>query len=233
MGRIGQVREETSTMKRSEVNRLQREALAFYARHNFHLPVWATWQPVDFQRAGAAAAEIKSRRLGWDVVDYGSGDFARLGSVLFTIRNGPPGGAGEPYCEKVIILRDGQSLPIHFHSRKTEDIINRSGGELIAKVWPTDRRDGLGEGPVKVLADGALWREVQAGEDLVLLPGASLTVVPRVYHRFTGRGDVLIGEVSSVNDDVGDNRFLTPNPRFLTVEEDEEILYYLCNEYPA
>jgi D-lyxose ketol-isomerase len=220
-------------MKRSEVNRLQREALAFFARHNFHLPAWATWRPADYRQAGPAAAEIKQRCLGWDVADYGGGDFARLGSVLFTLRNGPAGGAGEPYCEKAIILRAGQSLPIHYHFRKTEDIINRAGGELVIRVWPSDAGDGLGEGRVKVLTDGALWRQAQAGEDIVLTPGASITLVPRVYHRFSAHGDVLIGEVSSVNDDVGDNRFLTPNPRFLSITEDEEVLHYLCNEYPA
>ena len=44
--------------------------------------------------------------------------------------------------------------------------------------------------------------------------------------------NVLIGEVSSINDDTKDNRFLEPIPRFSSIEEDEPILFYLCNEYP-
>ena len=34
-----------------------------------------------------------------------------------------------------------------------------------------------------------------------------------------------------VNDDTRDNRFLEPLGRFPAIEEDEEPLYLLCNEY--
>jgi len=43
----------------------------------------------------------------------------------------------------------------------------------------------------------------------------------------------LVGEVSRVNDDEKDNRFLDPIGRFPQIEEDEPSLYLLCNEYPV
>ena len=60
-----------------------------------------------------------------------------------------------------------------------------------------------------------------------------ITIFPGIYHLLGAKEqDVLIGEVSGVNDDTKDNRFLQPVSRFASIEEDEPILYYLCNEYP-
>ena len=42
---------------------------------------------------------------------------------------------------------------------------------------------------------------------------------------------VLVGEVSKVNDDNVDNRFLEPVGRFPSVDEDEPPIWLLCNEY--
>ena len=46
---------------------------------------------------------------------------------------------------------------------------------------------------------------------MVLSPGESITLEPGMYHRFygaPGKGDVLVGEVSSVNDDNNGQSFL-------------------------
>ena len=43
---------------------------------------------------------------------------------------------------------------------------------------------------------------------------------------------MLVGEVSSVNDDNADNRFLHTLPRFPSIDEDEPPLRLLCTEYP-
>ena len=43
---------------------------------------------------------------------------------------------------------------------------------------------------------------------------------------------MLVGEVSSCNDDVADNRFFEPIGRFPAVEEDEPPYRLLCTEYP-
>jgi len=42
-----------------------------------------------------------------------------------------------------------------------------------------------------------------------------------------------LGEVSRVNDDEKDNRFLEPIARFSKIEEDEPAIYFLCGEYPT
>ena len=54
-----------------------------------------------------------------------------------------------------------------------------------------------------------------------LVPGESITLLPGVWHGFWGEGkDVLIGEVSTVNDDLTDNVFAEPIGRFAEIEED-------------
>lgn len=42
---------------------------------------------------------------------------------------------------------------------------------------------------------------------------------------------MILGEVSMVNDDRRDNRFLRPQSRFSEIEEDTDPLHLLCNEY--
>ena len=46
-----------------------------------------------------------------------------------------------------------------------------------------------------------------------------------------GSGDVVVGEVSKVNDDHADNYFLDPIARFADIDEDEAPVHLLCNEY--
>jgi D-lyxose ketol-isomerase len=41
----------------------------------------------------------------------------------------------------------------------------------------------------------------------------------------------MVGEVSMVNDDRLDNRFLDPVGRFPTIDEDEPPLHYLVSDY--
>ena len=79
-------------------------------------------------------------------------------------------------------------------------------------------------------------RRVPARGRIVLEPGESVTLVPRMYHTFygqAGKGKVLVGEVSRTNDDDTDNRFLDSLGRFAEIEEDEPPYRVLCNEYPA
>jgi hypothetical protein len=55
-----------------------------------------------------------------------------------------------------------------------------------------------------------------------------------MYHRFygeEGRGTVLVGEVSSVNDDTSDNRFLEPQGRFPDIVEDQRPGRLLATDY--
>ncbi len=223
-------------MKRSEINHLQRAAMEFFGRHCFHLPPWARWGKKEWMENREAAGEIFNNKLGWDLTDFGSGDFYTIGLLLFTIRNGSPGDPeGKGYAEKVMIVREGQVTPWHFHWSKMEDIINRGGGNLVIELANSTPDEKLAGGRVQVQVDG-LTRSVEAGGKIVLTPGESISLPAYLYHKFygeAGKGTVMVGEVSMVNDDDKDNRFLDPIGRFPVIDEDEEPLYYLCNEYPV
>jgi hypothetical protein len=113
-----------------------------------------------------------------------------------------------------------------------EDIINRGGGKLALQLFNATPEEELDrENPVRVQVDGA-WRTVEAGGKVVLDPGESITLTPYLYHKFWGEvSRVLVGEVSLVNDDNADNRFHQTLARFPAIEEDEEPLYLLVNDY--
>ena len=57
--------------------------------------------------------------------------------------------------------------------------------------------------------------------------------MPSDWHAFWGEGgDVLISEVSTVNDDLNENVFREPIGRFAEVEEDVDPLHLLVSDYP-
>jgi hypothetical protein len=69
---------------------------------------------------------------------------------------------------------------------------------------------------------------------LRLTPGESVTLTPDIWHAFWGEGGpVVVGEVSSVNDDVTDNVFEDAIPRFPEIEDDSPALTPLVCERPA
>ncbi len=221
------------TMKRSTINVILRAADAFIRECGFHLPPFAYWTPEEWRARGPECAEIVTSRLGWDITDFGTGDFAHTGLTLFTLRNGHPSEpARKPYAEKILIVEEGQITPLHFHWRKTEDIINRSGGVLAVQLYASTPDEHLDEArPITISLDG-MQRTVAAGSVITLHPGESVTLPPRLYHAFWGeKGRVLVGEVSSINDDATDNRFLHPIGRFPDIDEDEPPLYLLCTDY--
>ena len=114
------------------------------------------------------------------------------------------------------------------------DIINRAGGILCVQVY-ANGADGKPDQkkPVMLFRDGVRY-EASAGEVIEITNGNSITLTPFVYHRFftkTGTGDLIIGEVSKINDDNTDNVFAYPQERFCAVEEDEAPYRLLVNEY--
>jgi hypothetical protein len=223
-------------MKRSAINQILRDAVAFFDRYQFHLPPFAHWTPEQWKHKGHEADEIRQAMLGWDLTDFGTGDFLHCGLTLFTLRNGNLNNAAtpKPYAEKIMIVEENQVTPMHFHWAKMEDIINRGGGNLLIELHNADARDALADTPVSVSTDGVL-RLLQPGSIVRLAPGESITLPQRLYHRFygeSGKGKVLVGEVSAVNDDTADNRFLEPLGRFPAIEEDEPPFRLLCSEYP-
>ena len=81
------------------------------------------------------------------------------------------------------------------------------------------------------MCDG-IQRTVEPGGKIHLAPGESVTLLPLVYHAFWGEGgDVLIGEVSTVNDDNTDNYFFEKLGRFPTIDEDEPKHRLLVKDY--
>ena len=224
-------------MKRSEVNRYMAEATAFFANNKFILPPYAHWSQGKWMSLGAKSQEFRSRGLGWDVTDFGSGEFERKGLILFTLRNGAPleVNLGKCYAEKIMQVRENQVTPFHYHVRKTEDIINRGGpdaGSLAVHLYHRDESDGFTGQPVAAICDGVV-HEVEAGSALLLGPGESITLPPYLYHSFYAvGGSALVGEVSSYNDDESDNYFYEKTIRFMGIEEDEPRLHLLCTEYP-
>ncbi len=222
-------------MKRSEIERAVLWARDFLSRSGFALPMFADWSADEWKERRREAETIIRTMRGWDVTTFGRDDFSEMGAVLFTIRNGlPDGTCGCPYAEKLIMMKEGQVLPNHYHLQKTEDIINRGGGVLVIRVWNSLPDGGVDrDGDVRILTDG-IERRVPAGTGVEILRGNSMTIYPGLYHLFSpkkGCGDLIIGEVSSVNDDRTDNYFEEARPRFIPVEEDCPRTVILCNEY--
>jgi D-lyxose ketol-isomerase len=222
-------------MKRSEINRTLRTAVDFLGEQRFHLPLFAFWTPEDWRCQDEAVWEIYERRLGWDITDFGQDDFNTIGLSIFALRNGgreaDPSRPVKSYAEKVLIVEVDQVTPMHFHWSKMEDIINRGGGELVLRLYNSTGDDGLADSDVVVRVDG-IERRVRAGGEVVLTPGESVTLEPKLYHKFWGRGGrVLVGEVSTVNDDARDNRFFDPVGRFPEIEEDEPSRFLLVGDY--
>jgi D-lyxose ketol-isomerase len=225
-------------MQRSKINRIIAGADAFIRSFGYVLPPFAYWSPAEMKARRAEIAGIVDNRLGWDITDYGKSDFDRLGLFLFTVRNGDAAdlalGRGMLYAEKIMISRCDQLSPMHRHAVKAEDIVNRGGGTLALKLY-TSAPDGSVDktAMVEVATDG-VRRVLKPGGIVRLSPGESVTLLPGVWHAFWAEEkDVLIGEVSTVNDDLADNFFAETVSRFSTIEEDEAPTHLLVSDYAS
>src|SRR5580658_2943543 len=181
-------------MKRSEINKAHRDALACFALHHWALPPAPRW----------------------DITDFGLGDFDRHGLTLVNLAEEPE------YTEKLMYARRGQVTPAHTHARKKEDIICRAG-ELTLRLWPSRPSPGAAfPKDFTVQVDGGPVA-LRAGADLVLSAGSRATLSPGTWHSFwPSSAECIIGEVSTANDDARDNFFLDPAVgRFPGIEEDE------------
>ena len=223
-------------MKRSDINAILREADAFIQSFGFRLPPFAYWTPEQMQARSNDIGAIVEHRLGWDITDFGQAHFDSTGLFLFTVRNGSRAdlarGGGMCYAEKIMVSRRDQVCPMHRHNLKVEDIINRGGATLAIELFQADDDGGIDTGrDVQVISDGVAM-QLAAGSVLRLEPGQSVTLFPNNWHAFWGDGgDVLIGEVSTVNDDLTDNVFRDEIGRFAAIEEDEPPLHLLVADY--
>ena len=223
-------------MKRSELNRIIDEAVEFCREMRFLLPPFASWSLEDWKSKGEEYQEITDNQMGWDITDFGSGDFRNIGLLIFVLRNGNFFDAKyiKPYCEKILIQDEGQVLPTHYHWKKMEDIINRGGGTLMVELYNAVGESEWDEkAPVKVSMDGRTF-EVAAGEPFRAMPGESITLMPEQFHKFwaePGTGKVLLGEVSTVADEATDNNFPEYGGRLPAIEEDVPPKYLIFNDY--
>lgn len=224
-------------MKRSRVNDIIRQGDQFIRSFGYIMPPFAYFSPGEMKDRQAEIGNILKAGMGWDVTDYGQGDFDALGLFLFTVRNGDAAdlskGRGMLYAEKIMISRHDQISPMHRHTIKAEDIINRGGAKLALQLYNDDGTDkGIDETSDVVVYTDGIKRVLPAGGILQLSPGESVTLLPGNWHKFWGEGgDVLIGEVSTVNDDKTDNTFLDPIGRFSEIEEDEDPVHLLVSDY--
>jgi D-lyxose ketol-isomerase len=225
-------------MKRSRINEIMASAEDLIRHHGFVLPPFANWSPAEFKAKRNVASRVIESRCGWDITDYGEGRFDEMGLFLFTLRNGSlddlKRGGGMCYAEKLLISRRDQLSPMHTHIIKAEDIINRGGATLVVELFGSDEKGNFADDKGGVVRCDGIMRNYAPGEKLLLAPGESVTLMPGDWHAFWGEGgDVLIGEVSTVNDDVTDNIFREPIGRFATIEEDVAPTHLLVSDYPA
>lgn len=223
-------------MKRSEINQEIKWAIELLDKNNIKLPRFAYWSVVEWRKNKDKVDTIRKVMSGWDITDYGTGRYREIGCVLFTVRNGnlydPT--VGCPYCEKYLLFKEGQRLPVHYHILKTEDIINRAGGGDMEVTLYNMKPDGTVDPASDVIyySDG-VQEVAKAGVPFIITTGNSITLTPKTFHTFgtkEGTGPLICGEVSKVNDDNTDNYWAQPTSRFAETEEDEPILYPLCNE---
>ncbi len=220
-------------MKRSEINKIMEEAKAFMTTKQFILPPWSKWSITEWKTNKENAQELIENMLGWDITDFGSGDFYKRGLFLFTLRNGKFNVDKKPYAEKIMMVFENQETPFHYHWSKMEDIINRGGGNLVIELYNTTPDNKFDTTPVHVKVDG-VKRTVEAGGKVIITPGESICLEQGMYHRFygePGKGTVLVGEVSMCNDDSNDNCFYETVGRFPEVTEDTKPLYLLASDY--
>ncbi|HTQ08867.1 MAG TPA: D-lyxose/D-mannose family sugar isomerase [Fimbriimonadaceae bacterium] len=191
-------------MKRSDINRLVRDATACFTAHGWTLPPHPRW----------------------DVTDLGLGDWRKHGLVLVNLAEEPE------YCEKLMYAKRGMVTPIHCHRIKKEDIICR-WGELSVTVWPSgdppaEETNGR---PFEIQITGE-QRTLRAGETVRLRAGERVTMEPGIWHSFVpATGECIIGEVSTANDDLHDNYFADPDiGRFPGIDEDEPPIVKLLGE---
>lgn len=233
-------------LARSLINRSIREAIETISHFGYSLPEWALWSPGRWLELSGDPAydEIRDCMLGWDVTDFGSGDFERIGRVLFTLRNGRHADPRypKPYAEKLLIDPENQRAPAHFHRSKREDIIALAGGNILVQLEKANDQDQRSNEPMRVAVDGVV-RKIGPGATIRLTPGSSLTIPPRTIHQFwaeegtgwsaNGKRWSLSREISSVCDDRNDNFFVdVEGVRFPEILEDEESIAVLCHEYP-
>ena len=180
-------------MKRSKANNIIEHTIKSAEAAGFPLPAFAYYNVDNWKNIQAEEEELVENMLGWDITDFGSGDFDKIGLTIFTFRNGNFHNKEKypkPYAEKLLFVGDSQILPFHYHWSKMEDIINRGGGDLEITLYNATEADfadveGGRSGKPGVFADTDVTVTmdgkrvtVPAGGKVICRPGSSITLLP-------------------------------------------------------
>ena len=92
----------------------------FLDAKKFILPPFAYWSPEEWAEKNHEYDEIRDNMMGWDITDFGSGDYDNCGLLMFTIRNGNVHDKKytKTYGEKLLIIGEGQLTPYQSRRRK-------------------------------------------------------------------------------------------------------------------
>jgi len=211
-------------MKRSDVNRAIRETLAFIVASGYQavLPVKATfnladWYNLHFHDTANhdEMGHIVQANLGWDVTNFGFGDFNNWGRVLYTLENRSKDYyPDQTFSLKLLNSRPGQKAPMHYHEFKRE-VIKVLVGQVIMDLCKITG-EGRGEGQLDRYSDNWIRRNdervmIPADTEVVLNPQETLYLQREHGHSFWGGDDPEMGTLSlekaTVNDDVGRQSF--------------------------
>mgnify|MGYP000041954099 CR=1 FL=1 len=69
-------------MKRSEINATIKQFEALLDQYRFRIPPYLSFTPEEWADKNHEWDEIRDNMLGWDITDYGKGDFDKFASLV-------------------------------------------------------------------------------------------------------------------------------------------------------
>ena len=116
-------------MKRSEINKALKRMESVIDELKISLPPFCNFTPEEWLTKGHEYDEIRDNMLGWDITDYGLGDFDKVGFSLITLRNGnleKQDKYPKKYAEKLLFIEEGQYSPNHFLGTRWRTSLTRA-----------------------------------------------------------------------------------------------------------
>ncbi len=94
--------------------------------------------------------------LCWEVTNYGESKIEEFGFALITLRNGNLNDEKytKSYTKKLLMLEEGQYVPIHFYWNKMKNNINRCCSNVLIEVYNSTDDEEFADTDVKINIDG-------------------------------------------------------------------------------